>query len=293
MRKKGKTDAPMKNRKVASRIMQNSYPDPLAGPTDEKASELHEARAQCLRLQAECEEKERRLSLLHQTLERNKAELNSFVYRVSHDLKVPAVSLHGMASVLLEDYGEQLDEQGKHYLHRVMANAGMIERLIADLLAYSRVGRWTPVPERLQTERIVQNILSQCSAEIAERKIRVEVRSPLPEMTFDRTRLEQIFLHLITNAIRFMGDQPFPTIDIGASGEDRSVTFYVRDNGIGIDPQHHEIIFGVFERLKEIEVEGTGMGLALVKKIIDSSGGRVWLESRKGEGALFFFSLTQ
>lgn len=258
---------------------------------DESANGLKEA--PCLRPRVECEKQAQRLHSLQQALDRNKAESDSFVYRVSHDLKAPVVSLYGMASVLLEDYGERLDEHGKHYLKRVMANAGMMERLIADLLAYSRVGRSAPVPERLQTETVVRNLLNQCSAEIAEKKIQITLRSPLPEVTFDRMRLEQIFLHLFTNAIRFMGNQPHPAIEIGGSADGRSATFHVRDNGIGIDPQHHEIIFGVFERLKEVEVDGTGMGLALVKKIIDLADGRIWVESTKGEGAAFFFSLPQ
>lgn len=269
--------------------MRDPHSDSTTDSTNQNASCLNEGKTPCLH----CEEKERRLDLLQKCLERNKAELDSFVYRVSHDLKAPVVSLYGMASVLLEDYGERLDEHGKHYLKRVMANAGMMERLIADLLAYSRVGRSALVPERLQTETVVRNLLNQCSAEIEEKKIQITLRSPLPEVTFDRMRLEQIFLHLFTNAIRFMGNQPHPAIEIGGSADGRSATFHVRDNGIGIDPQHHEIIFGVFERLKEVEVEGTGMGLALVKKIIDLADGRIWVESTKGEGAAFFFSLPQ
>lgn len=240
----------------------------------------------CAPLQTECE-------ALRQKLDRNKAELDAFVYRVSHDLKAPVVSLYGMASIISEDYGEKLGEQGKHYLSRLMANAGMIERLLADLLAYSRVGRKELNPERLQADAVVQEALGQFAKEITERKIRVEVRSPLPALFFDRTELEQLFSHLVGNAIRFMDDRPDAAIEIGGAADDTAVTFYVRDNGIGIDPQYHEIIFGVFERLREIETEGTGMGLALVRKILDHAGGKIWVESRKGEGAIFYFSLPK
>jgi light-regulated signal transduction histidine kinase (bacteriophytochrome) len=242
--------------------------------------------SECARVRAECE-------ALRQKLEQNKAELDTFVYRVSHDLKAPVVSLYGMASIVVEDFGETLGEQGKYYLGRLMANAGFIERLIADLLAYSRVGRKESSPEQCPAESVVQGVLTHFSKEITERKIRVEVRSPLPTPFFDRTQLEQLFLHLISNAIRFMGDQPTPVVEIGGSASDAAVTFYVRDNGIGIDPQYHEVIFGVFERLKEIETEGTGMGLALVRKILNLAGGKAWVESRKGEGATFFFSLPR
>lgn len=289
MGKKGKPATRTKNREGTSQRARESHPDSPTDSTNQNASRLNESKAQCLH----CEEKERRLDLLQKNLERNKAELDSFVYRVSHDLKAPVVSLYGMASMLLEDYGDRLDENGKHYLRRVMANAGMIERLIGDLLAYSRVGRWVPVPEQLQTEAIVRTLLDKYSGEIVEKKIQVVVRSPLPQIFFDRVRLEQIFSHLIANAIRYMGDQPHPAIEIGGSLDERSATFYVRDNGIGIDPQHHQLIFGVFERLREIEVEGTGMGLALAKKILDLVDGKIWVESKKGEGATFLFALPQ
>lgn len=238
----------------------------------------------CLPLQTECD-------ALRQKLERNKAELDTFVYRVSHDLKAPVVSLYGMASIISEDYGEKLGEQGKHYLSRLMANAGLIERLLADLLAYSRVGRKEANPERLQADVVVRSVLEKFSKEITQKKIRVEVRSPLPEILFARAQLEQIFSNLIGNAVRFMGDQPDPVIEIGAAADNAGITFYVRDNGIGIDPQHHQSIFGVFERLKEVETDGTGMGLALVRKILDLAEGRIWIESTKGEGAVFYFTL--
>lgn len=240
----------------------------------------------CAPMRAECE-------ALRQKLERNKADLDAFIYRVSHDLKTPVVSLYGMASVITEDYGEKLGEQGKHYLGRLMENAGLIERLIADLLAYSRVGRRESKPERLQADAVVRGVLGQFSKEITERKIRVDVRSPLPALFFDWTELELLFSHLIGNAIRFIGDRPDPAIDIGGAADDAAVTFYVRDNGIGIDPQYHEIIFGVFERLREVETEGTGMGLALVRKILDQACGKIRVESKKGEGAVFYFSLPK
>lgn len=240
----------------------------------------------CVPLQTECE-------ALRQKLDRNKAELDAFVYRVSHDLKAPVVSLYGMASIISEDYAEKLGDQGKHYLSRLMANAGFIERLLADLLAYSRVGRKEANPERLQSDAVVRDVLEKFSNEITQKKIRVEVRSPLPEVLFARAQLEQLFSNLIGNAIRFMGDQPDPVIEIGAVAADTDITFYVRDNGIGIDPQHHQIVFGVFERLKEVETDGTGMGLALVLKILDLAGGNIWIESSKGEGAVFYFSLPK
>jgi signal transduction histidine kinase len=218
-------------------------------------------------------------------------ELESFVYTVSHDLKSPVVSLHGMASILLEDYSDKLDDQGKHYLQRVVANATFMEQLIADLLTLSRAVRRARKPERVNTDALLGELLDQCQETIRHRGVVIKVHSPLPEVVFDATHLRQIFLNLLTNAIKFLGDQPAPMIEIGGRSEDGFVEYYLKDNGIGIDPRYHDLIFGIFQRLKEVEVDGTGVGLAIVKKIIDSAQGKIWIESEKGKGTTFFFQL--
>lgn len=218
-------------------------------------------------------------------------ELESFVYTVSHDLKSPVVSLHGMASILLEDYSDKLDDQGKHYLQRVVANATFMEQLIADLLTLSRTVRRARKSERVNTDALLGELLDQCQETIRHRGVVIKVHSPLPEVVFDVTYLRQIFLNLLTNAIKFLGGQPAPMIEIGGRSEDGFVEYYLKDNGIGIDPRYHDLIFGIFQRLKEVEVDGTGVGLAIVKKIIDSAQGKIWIESEKGKGTTFFFQL--
>jgi signal transduction histidine kinase len=238
-------------------------------------------------------EKNRELSEANQRIERSKTELESFVYTVSHDLKTPVISFHGMASILMENYAEKLDEQGRHYLQRLIANASFMEKLIADLLELSRIGRRERQLERIQTEKIVAAVLDQCDEVMQRRKIEVRVLSPLPDIFFDRTLLMQVFLNLISNALKFMGDQSRPKIEIGGREEEKFAEFYVKDNGIGIDSQYHDQVFGVFQRLKDIDVEGSGVGLSIVKKIVELAGGKVWVESKKGGGAAFFFRLPR
>jgi light-regulated signal transduction histidine kinase (bacteriophytochrome) len=258
---------------------------------EKKSKDLEETNDRLAQVLLESEEKNHHLHLANEAIEKHKDELESFVYTASHDLKAPVVSIYGMASVLMEDYGEKLDQQGKHYLERLMSNAGFMEQLITDLLEFSRVGRREEKPETLNAEEIIKSVLDQCYTSIKTRSVKVTCLTPLPSIFFDRTRLIQVFLNLISNSIKFMGEQSQPMVEIGGQSTEQFVEFYVKDNGIGIDPQHHHLIFGVFQRLKEVDVEGTGVGLAVVKKIVDLAKGKIWFESKKGAGTTFFFRL--
>ena len=248
-------------------------------------------RKMVLQLRSYTKELELRVKERTAQLNDKNRELESFVYTVSHDLKTPVVSLHGMASVLFEDYSDKLDDQGKHYLRRVVANASFMEQLIEDLLTLSRTGRRAQKPELVDTGRLVQEVLIQCQEMIQKRGVSVKIHSPLPEAVFDPIPLRQVFMNLVTNGIKFLGAQPAPSIEIGGSRGEGYVEYFVKDNGIGIEPRYHELVFGIFQRLREVEVEGTGVGLAIVKKIIDSARGKIWIESEKGKGASFFFRI--
>jgi signal transduction histidine kinase len=226
-------------------------------------------------------------------LKESNREMESFVYTVSHDLKAPVVSLYGMASILMEDYADRLDGQGKHYLERVVANAAFMEQLIADLLALSRTGRRVQKPELIYTEDLIESVLVQCQEMMDRKGASVDIDSPLPEVVFDPTQLRQIFLNLLTNAFKFTRSGASPRIEIGGNRGSGYVEFYVRDNGIGIDRRYHDLVFGVFQRLREVEVEGTGVGLAIVKKIIDSAKGKIWIESEPGNGTAVYFRIPE
>jgi len=239
----------------------------------------------------------RRLSQANQHLEEEvkirTRELESFVYTVSHDLKSPVVSMQGMASLFMEKYGSQLEEKGKHYIQRIIANADYMEELIIGLLTLSRVGRKQTATKNGRPAEVLQQILEIHKERFSEKKIEVVLAQGIPDFFFDQTQLTQVFENLISNAAKFMGDQPHPRIEIGGKELNEGVEFYVKDNGIGIDPEYHEKVFSIFQRLKEVDVEGTGVGLSIVKKIIDLAGGKIWIESKKGEGTTFFFRLPR
>lgn len=215
-------------------------------------------------------------------------ELESVIYTISHDLKSPVVSMQGMASILMEDYVSQFDEKGKHYLRRVIDNANYMEQMIMDLLALSRIGKAQKTTELIEVRSVVGRILDIHGERLRERGIEIVVAPTLPHFVFDRVQITEVFQNLITNAAKFMGEQPQPRIEIGGRESGEWVEFYVKDNGIGIDPQYHDKVFTVFHRLKDLEVEGTGVGLSIVKKIVELAQGKIWIESRKGEGATFF-----
>jgi signal transduction histidine kinase len=218
-------------------------------------------------------------------------ELESFMYSVTHDLKLPVVSLYSAAAMLEQKYGEGLDEQGRQYLRRLMSNAGFMEQLIADLLNFSRLGQHEYRMERLDVGQLVRETVEQCDSRMRAGGLAIEVRAPLPEVMFDHTALCKVFLNLIGNAMKFMGEQPHPKIEIGGYEDGEYVEYYVKDNGIGIAPQYHDQVFKLFQRLNETSVEGTGIGLASIKKIIETNGGRIWFRSTPGQGTTFFFRI--
>jgi signal transduction histidine kinase len=222
-------------------------------------------------------------------LARRNHELDTFTYTVSHDLKGPVVALQGLASILAEDYGDRLDDQGRHYLRRLQLNVVHMGDLIQDLLMLSRVGRTEVRRELVAVNAMVEDILELHAATIASKRIRVDIDG-LPDVSADRVQLEQIFQNLLSNAIKFLGDQPEPRISIRAEREGRFVRFEVADNGIGIDPKYQDKIFVIFHRLREVDVEGTGVGLAIVKKIVEQAGGVVSVRSEMGAGAVFSFT---
>lgn len=239
----------------------------------------------------------RKLTLVNERLEEQVKsrtnELESFVYTASHDLKAPVISIQGMASILLQDHGHQLNNRGRFYVERIIQNASFMEDLIIGLLALSRVGRAQGKAETAEVRDVIQEVLKINHEWLDPKKIEVVVQPDLPGFSYNKVQLMQIFQNLMTNAAKFMGDQPHPCIEIGGRQIKNEVEFYVKDNGIGIDSEYHEKIFDMFQRLKEVEVEGTGVGLSIVKKIVDLAQGKIWIESKKGKGATFFIRLPR
>jgi signal transduction histidine kinase len=222
-------------------------------------------------------------------LEAKNAELDSFAYSVSHDLKSPLVTIEGIAGILLEDYGSQLDERGARYLQRLQANAQQMERLIGDLLALSRIGREARSPEEVNLADLVNGLQAELAGLIQARGIKVSIREVV-NLWGIRTQIEQVFSNLLSNAFKYAGETASPSVEIGAIDRGDLIECYVRDNGIGIDPAYHSKIFEIFQRLKDVEAEGTGVGLAIVKRIVETAGGRIRVESTRGQGAAFYFT---
>jgi len=227
-------------------------------------------------------------------LARANKELENFVFTVSHDLKSPIVSIHGFSTMLLNEYRDKLDEEALHYLDRIQYNINQMERLIQDLLELSRVGQVVNPFENVDVGKIVQTALSELQYQWEEKGIEIVVAPNLPTLYCDRARIVQVFTNLIGNAIKYMGDNPHPRIEIGYKDQGNQHLFFIRDNGIGIDKAYHEKIFDLFYTLKEVQgVEGTGVGLTIVKRIIENHQGQIWVESEKGKGSTFYFTIPK
>ena len=212
---------------------------------------------------------------------------------ISHDLRAPAVSIQGFSSILLSDFQDKINDTGKRYLTRIQDNVRRMEILIDDLLEFSRIGRVAGTFEDVPSAEIIRNVLNVLGPQLKKRGIKVNVQSSLPIIHCEKTRIFQVFENLIQNSIKYMGDTESPVIEIGCKKRGWFHEFYVKDNGIGIDPAYHQKIFQIFQRLKEVDTKGTGIGLAVVEKIAEIHGGSVRVESEKGKGATFWFSVPE
>jgi PAS domain S-box-containing protein len=225
-------------------------------------------------------------------LERSNAELQQFAYVASHDLQEPLRAAVGFLQLIESRYTGQLDEKGHHYIERAVAAGHRMQGLINDLLSLSRVNTQALVLERTDLNEIVQAVLENLNPVIQEKQAGISC-APLPTLRVDRNQMVSLFQNLLANALKYNHDQS-PEIKIGYEDEGESCRFYVRDNGIGIDPQFHDRIFMIFQRLHtRQEYSGTGIGLALCKKIVERHNGSIRVESRKGEGATFSFILPK
>lgn len=239
----------------------------------------------------ERDELRRRLLEANARLDAQRQELEDFAYVVSHDLKEPLRGARALSQFLLEDYGDSLEDEGREYLLGIQEACDRMRQLIEDVLALSRLDRRAGTVEPVDVAALVQEVLSDLGPAIEEAQAEVRLVSPLPVLACDRAHAQTMFANLIGNAIKFRGEET-PVIEIGHVEQDGVGEFFVRDNGIGIAPEHHERIFGLFQRLHgRDEYEGTGAGLAIVKKIVGRYGGRIWVESQPGEGSTFRFTI--
>lgn len=228
---------------------------------------------------------------LIEELEAKNAELERFTYTVSHDLKSPLITIKGFLGFVKEDSRSGNVLRLESDIQRISDAAEKMQNLLNDLLELSRIGRLTNKPQEIRFNELVAEALELVHGRISQRGITVHVDGNLPNIFGDRQRIHEVLQNLIDNAAKFMGDQPSPRIEIGQQGElSGKPVFFVRDNGIGILPEYKDRIFGLFDKL-DMQTEGTGVGLALVKRIVEFHGGQVWVESELGKGSTFYFTL--
>ncbi len=228
--------------------------------------------------------------LLLREIESANDELKNFAYVVSHDLKAPLRAISSLADWLSTDYADKFDDQGKEQMRLLISRVRRMDGLIDGILLYSRIGRMKETMVAVDLSRLVPEVIDSLAPPA---NITVTITNPLPTVMTEPTRIQQVFQNLLSNAIKYM-DKPEGKICIGCSAEGNQWKFSVSDNGPGIKEQHFEKIFQLFQTLAPRDrVESTGVGLALVKKIVEMYGGQVWLDSTIGEGSTFFFTLPR
>jgi PAS domain S-box-containing protein len=221
-------------------------------------------------------------------------ELENFVYAISHDLQAPLRGIQGFAVLLMNRAGERLEQQERHYLERIRKGAERMEELIRDLLEYSRIERITHPWELVSMEQILLQVRMDMEDRIRQTHTTLQIEEALPWVYGDRVRLVQLWSNLLSNAIKYARPSEPAVISVGCRKDDQYFIFWIRDLGIGISPEFHQKIFGVFNRLhQQEEVEGTGIGLAIVKRIVEFHKGKIWVESAEGEGSTFLFTLPK
>jgi signal transduction histidine kinase len=225
-------------------------------------------------------------------LEAQNAELERFTYTVSHDLKSPLITITGYVGMLRQDLAEGDSETVANDLDGISNAAEKMNQLLGDLLELSRIGRLVNLSEHVSLEGLAREALELVVGQAKEKGVRIEISPDLPEVFGDRVRLLEVLQNLIDNAVKYMGDEPRPQVNIGVRLDGNEPVFFVRDNGIGIEPVYHERVFGLFDQLDQ-KADGSGIGLALVKRIVEMHGGRIWVESEgAGHGSTFCFTFA-
>jgi signal transduction histidine kinase len=232
---------------------------------------------------------ERRVEERTDELERANKELEAFAYSVSHDLQTPLRAIGGFSNILLEDERERISPKGKEILDRITANTNRMSAMIHNVLEYSRAGRRPLEKGPVPIAALARDVAARMAAAYPAASVHV---ADLPDTTGDPTMIEQILQNLIGNALKYSARTPQPQVEIGSDSDGRRTVYWVADNGAGFDMKDADKIFSAFQRLHgESEFPGTGIGLAIVKRLVERHGGDIWAEAEPGRGARFSFTL--
>ncbi|WP_373056186.1 ATP-binding protein [Zunongwangia sp. H14] len=229
---------------------------------------------------------------LNKNLSEANAELETFSYSVSHDLRAPLRGIDGYARILQENYKEKLDEYGQNALNTILGSAEKMEELIEDILSYSKVGQTKCVQQLFSLQNLVEEIIASQSLKSQFPNTKLSIGN-LPKINGDRRMIKQLMANLLENAFKYSSGKQHPEVVIGCKYEDEKNIYFVKDNGIGFNPEHQDKIFDVFSRLAGEEYSGTGVGLAIAKRVVEKHNGSIWVETAPGKGSSFYFTLKE
>lgn len=233
----------------------------------------------------------KQLAQERQELKQANEELESFSYSVSHDLRAPLRAINGFTQILVEDYKDKLGADGQTILSEIIANAKKMGELIDNLLQFSRMGKQQVTMVTVNVKQLVNAAIEEVKLLYPQRTINIKIKD-LQNIKGDSSMLKQVFINLISNAVKYTSKIEDPYIEIGCYTENDLCIYYVKDNGAGFDMRYYDKLFAVFQRLHSSnEFEGTGVGLAIIQKIITKHGGKVWAEGVVNKGAIFYISL--
>ena len=255
-------------------------------PTDELRARMDQMEAEIFKSAQRVQETNRQLEVANK-------ELEAFSYSVSHDLRAPLRTVDGYSQAVLEDYGEQLPDEGKRYLQTIRRGAQQMGELIDDLLKFARLSRATMEVGSVDMNRLVRAALSDLHFMPGDPRVDLR-QEELPTARGDAALLRQVWVNLLSNALKYTGRREKAVIEVGSQSKEGATVYFVKDNGAGFDMRYADKLFGVFQRLHRAEdYEGTGVGLAIVQRIVHRHGGRIWAEAKEGCGATFYFTLEE